>query len=242
MPDHVRRAIDARLGEAAWQEMQRLERADGHAADDLDHAGGAVIARLDDFRPAPAPARRRRLPVVAAVVALLVGAVGAAALMVDRGSPEPVATSVAGPAPGVDTASTEPPVAPVPEAVEPAPAIAPEIAAILVGLPTTGLAPERLDAVLAGIETPATSAVIAGVACAWVGHWHDAVAEGNAAEADRAIGAFADLDRWTALGGPGLGGITRLVNDVAEVVVSAGRSPADADAVLASVRPRVCDA
>jgi hypothetical protein len=53
---------------------------------------------------------------------------------------------------------------------------------------------------------------------------------------------FADLDRWNTLGGPGLGAITRLVTDVAGVVVSAGTSPADADAVIASVRPRVCDA
>jgi hypothetical protein len=212
MPDHVRRAIDARLSEAAWQETRRLEQDERSDGRDADEAADAVIARLDDFRVVPAP--RRRLPAVAAVVAILVGAVGAIALTVDRGAPEPVATSVARPDPVSGDAVDGRPPEPTPPgsntqetASEVTAGIAPEVAEILDGLPTTGLDPDRLDAALAGIDGRATgaeadqrgtaSAVIAGVACAWVGHWHDAVLTGDATEADRATAVFADLDQWT---------------------------------------------
>lgn len=256
MPDHVRRAIDARLSEAAWREMHRLDR-DGFSEGGTDEqVGDAVVARLDDFRVVPP--RRRSLPVVAAVVALIVGAVGVAAMTVDRRAPEPAATSAARPAPGSGAADDRPvePAAtaagPSPTVAEPMSAIDPEIEAILAGLPTAGLAADRLGAALAGVEAPATGtaaeveratrSVISGVACAWVGHWQEAVGNGDVVEADRAVAAFADFDRWTALDGPGLEAVTRRVAEVADVVVAAGASPADAGAVSASVRPLVCDA
>lgn len=256
MPDHVRRAVDARLSEAAWREMHRIERHESFDVGTDEEGDDAVVAHLDDFRAVPG--RRRGLPVVAAVVALLVGAVGVAAMTVDRGVPEPAATSVARPAPGTaddrpfEPAATPAAPTPMPTVTEPAPAIDPDIEAVLAGLPTAGLAPDRLDVALAGIDAPAagtadevrrtTTAVVAGVACAWVGHWHDAVANGDVVEADRAVAVFADLDRWTALDGPGLATVTHRVAEVADVVIAAGPSPADPGQVAASVRPLVCDA
>lgn len=175
MPDHVRRAIDTRLNEAAAREAELGER-DAHrqGSDRFDHDDDVVHGPVsaDDVVPAPGSddrsvaGRRRYVPMVAAAVLLTAGVVGAIALDASRQTPMPVATSGAGvearPGNGsgsVDTAPVAPPGpdtgdAGVDQAPTSVPGIDPQIEAVLADLPTVGLDPERLAAALGRVSLP----------------------------------------------------------------------------------------